>query len=278
LKSSPFAPEPLPPDFQEAFARSVGTRGRLGARVLYFSTVGSTNDVAMTAASEDGSEGLVVLADAQTAGRGRRGRQWFSPDSNGLYVSVVLDPSRAAADRDRATALLTLAAGVAIAEGIGAVTGFTPDIKWPNDLIINQRKVGGILAEAATSPAASRAISSVVLGYGLNVGTAPLPGDLADRATSLESELGRPVNRADLCVETLIALARRYDDLLEGRFDAILDAWIARAPASRGARVHWETPSGPRSGVTAGVDDRGALLVRVGERTERLIAGEVNWT
>ena len=85
------------------------------------------------------------------------------------------------------------------------------------------------------------------------------------------------IDRAALCAETLAALAARYRDLLAGRFDAILDAWRARAPASRGARVSWDTPTGLRSGVTAGIDDRGALLVRVGDRIETIVAGEVTW-
>ena len=100
---------------------------------------------------------------------------------------------------------------------------------------------------------------------------------LAIRVTSLESELGRPVDRAVLCAQSLASLAARYDDLLDGRFDAILDAWRARSPGSRGMRVSWETSGGTQTGVTMGVDDMGALLVRVGERTERLVAGEVRW-
>jgi BirA family biotin operon repressor/biotin-[acetyl-CoA-carboxylase] ligase len=222
------------------------------------------------------AEGAVVIADTQTQGRGRRGRQWFSPPGSGLYVSVVLEPRRAHAAR-RASALLTLAAGVAIAEGVRAATGFRPDIKWPNDLVIGRRKLGGILAEAVSVPESAAGIASVVLGYGINVGTMAYPPDLADRATSLELELGRPVDRASLCVATLAALARRYEDLLAGRFDAILDAWSACAPMSRGARVAWETASGGVSGLTEGIDDSGALLVRVGDRIERLFAGEVQW-
>jgi BirA family biotin operon repressor/biotin-[acetyl-CoA-carboxylase] ligase len=109
------------------------------------------------------------------------------------------------------------------------------------------------------------------------VSPAAYPADLRDRATSLESELGRPVDRAALWVETLSALAQRYRDLLAGRFDAILDAWRGRAPGSGGAPVTWSTPAGSLSGVTAGIDDRGALLVRVGERIERIVGGEVRW-
>ena len=120
-------------------------------------------------------------------------------------------------------------------------------------------------------------IDAVILGYGINVGAIAFPPELAARATSLEIELGRGVDRAQLFAETLAALARRYEDLLDGRFDAILDAWRSRAPAARGARVSWTTPSGARNGVTAGIDGQGALLVQVGEQLERIIAGELMW-
>jgi len=103
------------------------------------------------------------------------------------------------------------------------------------------------------------------------------PPDIGNRATSLESELGRPIDRAMLLAESLAALSRRYDDLLAGRFDAILDAWRARAPGGTGTRVAWTTASGSLSGTTAGLDDEGALLVRVGDRIERIVAGEVQW-
>ena len=96
-----------------------------------------------------------------------------------------------------------------------------------------------------------------MLGYGVNVGPAAYPPELRDRATSLESELGRCVDRATLCAETLAALARALQDLLDGRFDAILDAWRGRAPGSRGARVAWDTLEGSAVGLTAGIDDQG---------------------
>ena len=102
--------------------------------------------------------------------------------------------------------------------------------------------------------------------------------DLAERATSIETELGRGIDRAALCAETLVSLSRRYGDLVAGRFDAILDAWRDRAPSSRGARVTWQGASGTQTGITAGIDDRGALLVRIDNRIERIVAGEVNWT
>ena len=316
--------DPLPREFAEALERSRDRFGRLGSRVVFFSTVGSTNDLASTIAASGEGEGAVVVADEQTAGRGRRGRTWHSPPGSGLYVSVVLTPARARVDCGRATMLVPLAAGVALAEAVDAMTALPVVLKWPNDLQVARRKLAGILAEAVapaarasseSAPAARvgvvphanemtssavRASGSlepmalgvepqrseeagapralnVVLGYGINVGGLAFPRELGDRATSLESELGRPVDRAQLWIETLAALSRRYEDLLDGRFDAILDAWRDRAPASRGARVTWNTPEGPGCGVTDGIDDGGALLVRVGDRTERIVAGEVAW-
>jgi BirA family biotin operon repressor/biotin-[acetyl-CoA-carboxylase] ligase len=261
----------LPPELVEALESVRPRLGRLASQVLYFTSAGSTNDIAGELAARGAAEGAVVVADAQTTGRGRRGRTWFSPAGSGLYVSVVLSPGRARVASERAMALTTLAAGVALSEAIEHTTGLSADIKWPNDLMVGRRKLAGILAEGV-------AHDSVVLGYGVNVGLAAYPPELADRATSLESELGRGIDRAMLFAESLASLAARYGDLLTGEYDAILDAWRARAPGSRGARVSWETLLGPRSGVTAGIDDRGALLVQVEGRIERLVAGEVIWT
>jgi BirA family biotin operon repressor/biotin-[acetyl-CoA-carboxylase] ligase len=260
----------LPLDFAEALDAARSRLGRLASDVLYFTSIGSTNDVATTIAGTGDREGSVVVADAQTAGRGRRGRTWFSPPASGLYVSVVLAPGRARVEPERAVMLLTLAAGAALAEAVERATGLRADIKWPNDLLVGRRKLAGILAESVGR-------GTCILGYGINVGPMSYPPELADRATSLETELGRPIDRAGLFAETIAALASRYDDLLAGRFDAILDQWRLRAPASKGARVAWDTPAGRRTGITAGIDERGALLVQAGERVERIVAGELTW-
>jgi len=267
-------PDALPAEFVEALERARPQLGRLASNVLFFTTVGSTNDVAAGLATAQDCEGSVVLADAQTAGRGRRGHSWFSPETSGLYVSVVLTPSRTRGSRDRAFSLLTLAAGVALSEAVRQFTGLAAHIKWPNDLLVERRKLAGILAEAVDGRPETR---NVVLGYGINVGRMSYPRELESRATSLENELGRPIDRADLLAATLVALSRRYDDLLAGRFDAILDAWRLRAPSSSGARVEWDAHGGRVAGVTAGVDDQGALLVRTGDRIERIVAGELTW-
>ena len=262
----------LPAEFAEAFDRARGRLDPLASAILFFQTVESTNDVALTLAARSDHHGAIVLADEQTAGRGRRGRAWFSPPGSGLYVSVILSPRRARIDPARATVLLTVMAGIALAEGVEGATALRADIKWPNDLYVQRRKLAGILAEAAGANP-----DYVVLGYGINVAAAAYPPELAVRATSIETECGRRADRAALCVETIAALARRYAELLDGRFDAILDAWRARSPGVRGARVTWQSPAGPRAGVTAGIDEGGALLVDVGGRIERIVGGEVTW-
>jgi BirA family biotin operon repressor/biotin-[acetyl-CoA-carboxylase] ligase len=272
----PGQPRALPDDFAAALAARRSRLGAFGDPIVFYDSIGSTNDVAATLVSNGIGEGAVVIADAQTAGRGRRGRTWFSPPGAGLYVSVILTPARARRSPERATALLTLAAGVALSEAVERVTGLAPAIKWPNDLLVDRRKLAGILAEGVAS-AGSVGLQAVVLGYGINVGDAAYPPELAARVTALESELGRAVDRAAVCGESLAALRERYHDLLEGNFDAILDAWHARAFGGRGARVEWDTPSGTRSGVTAGIDDMGALLVQSGGSLERIVAGEVRW-
>jgi BirA family biotin operon repressor/biotin-[acetyl-CoA-carboxylase] ligase len=182
---------------------------------------------------------------------------------------VVLAPSRARRDPRRATLLLTIAAGVAIVEGVETATGLRADLKWPNDVYAGSRKLAGILAESNGE--------LVIAGYGVNVAVDAYPRELRDRVTSLEAELGRSVDRATVFAETLAALATRYDDLLEGRFDAILDAWRSRAPNAVGARVEWTAPNGIKTGTTDGIDDDGALRVQTGSGVERIVSGELRW-
>jgi BirA family biotin operon repressor/biotin-[acetyl-CoA-carboxylase] ligase len=255
----------LPPDLAAAIDASAPRLSSFVSSVVFHPTIGSTNDVAR----DSGVEGAVVIAGAQTAGRGRRGRSWFSPPGAGLYVSTVLAPGRAQVEPARATRLLTLAAGVALAEGIAASTDLAVDLKWPNDLYFLGRKLGGILAESVRDV--------VVLGYGINIRPAACPPELRDRIESLEGATGRSVDRGRVLVETLSALAARYADLLDGRFDAILDAWRGRAPAAVGARIEWDGPGGRRGGTTAGIDRDGALTVKTDAGIERIVGGEIRW-
>ena len=230
--------------------------------------VGSTNDVAAQLAERGADEGCVVVAEAQSAGRGRHGRAWASPPGAGLYVSAVLRPTPAVAP------LLTLAAGVSIAEGIHAATGLQPCVKWPNDVFAGGRKLAGILAEATASPAGR---PYVVLGFGINVMPAAFPPHLAVLATSLEGELGRAVDRELLLTSCLGRLATRYLDLQQGAGPVVLDAWRERAAPMLRRPVEWDRDQVPTRGVAEDIDDTGALLVRTDSGVMRVISGEVRW-
>jgi BirA family biotin operon repressor/biotin-[acetyl-CoA-carboxylase] ligase len=249
--------------------------------VRWHASVPSTMDVAAALAAEGAAHGVVVAAEQQTAGRGRRGSTWVSPPGAGLYFSCIARPfafAKASMDNQApspkpqapALSLLTLAAGVAVRDGIAAATGLAPDLKWPNDLLVGRRKLAGILAEGLAIGTRDQAI---VIGVGVNVRPAAYPPDIAARATSIEDELGRAVDRDALLAALLGELWRRLAALEESPGD-ILQAWRAASPTARGARVAWDG----RSGLTSGIDDTGALLVTTPAGVERIIAGELSWT
>jgi BirA family biotin operon repressor/biotin-[acetyl-CoA-carboxylase] ligase len=258
----------LPEDLATALAMAGDRAGIFTQQVLWYPDVGSTNDVAATFADRGEPEGTVVIADGQTAGRGRHGRAWASPSGAGLYMSLVLRPEA------HAVSLLTLAAGVALAEGIYAATGLQPQLKWPNDVYVSGRKLAGILAEAGTSNAG---VHHVVLGCGINLMPAAYPPDVAARATSIESELGRPIDRGLLLVECLAALHLRYGELQSRASAAIIGRWRDRAASTLGRRVEWDVAGVTRHGIAEDIDDTGALLVRDGAARARVISGEVRW-
>jgi BirA family biotin operon repressor/biotin-[acetyl-CoA-carboxylase] ligase len=256
-------PDPLPEEFAASMRLAKERLGIFGHRVLWYSEVGSTNDIAGTFAEKGADEGLVVLADRQTAGRGRLGRSWASPSGAGIYVSVVLRPTPAVAR------LVTIAAGVAVTEGIASATGLSTHVKWPNDVHVSGRKLAGILAEGA--------VNHVVVGIGINVQPAAYPPDVASRATSIEAELSRPVDRAPVLAECLAALASRYRELHENRPAGIVEAWRMRAAPMLGRRVEWESAGERHTGLAENIDDDGALIVKVGDGTLRIRSGEVRW-
>ena len=239
--------------------------------IRHFSSIGSTNEQALAMAAAGAPGGTVVVADQQTAGRGRRGREWYSPEG-GLYLSYVV--------RDLASiprpGLLTLAAGVAAAHAITSVTGLDAQLKWPNDVITPAppRKLAGILAEG--SSLGSR-LEFVVIGIGINVMLASVPAPLRGIAASLEGELGRAVDRQALQDALIAELDAGIDRLRAGRQDEMLAEWSSRAPLAVGGAVSWRAGDEERQGITAGVDEEGALLVRTSQGVERLVAGEVIW-
>jgi BirA family transcriptional regulator, biotin operon repressor / biotin---[acetyl-CoA-carboxylase] ligase len=172
-----------------------------------------------------------------------------------------------------------LAGGVAVADGIRAATGLPVFIKWPNDIVCGERagarrKLAGILAEASTG---ADGLQYVILGFGVNLRPAAYPSELADRATSIETELGRVVDAGAVLAETLAVFAALFRQLAGGDRAAVLTRWRELAPSSRGSTVEWSTPAGELRGTATGIDNDGALLVKVGDRTERIISGELRW-
>jgi BirA family biotin operon repressor/biotin-[acetyl-CoA-carboxylase] ligase len=266
-------PELLPADLAASLDATSARRGCFGEPATYVSEATSTNDLAAALAAAGAPEGATVIAGAQTAGRGRLGRSWFSPPGSGLYMSIVLR-SRAAAP------YVTLAAGVAVADGIRAATGLPLELKWPNDVVTTahgparRRKIAGILAEASSSVGG---VDYVVLGIGINLTPAAYPREIAGRASCIETELGRPVDGGPIVSEVLSAFAAGWPALSAGDPSALLRRWSALAPSASGAAVECEARGGRVRGITAGIDASGALLVRVGDRIERIVAGEVVW-
>jgi BirA family biotin operon repressor/biotin-[acetyl-CoA-carboxylase] ligase len=262
--------EALPVELAEPLARAAARLGPFAGPVRWYPEVSSTSDVAAMLADDGAAEGTIVAANAQTAGRGRHGRSWASPPDAGLYVSVVLRPA------GHVVPLLTIAAGVAVAEAVQAATGLSPSLKWPNDVYIGRGKVAGVLAEASTHGGGG-GIRHVVLGVGINVMPAAYPPEIAARTTNLETELGRGVDRGLLLAEILSALAGRYADLARGRPADVIEAWRRRATATLGRSVRWEERGVPCEGVAETIDDTGALMIRTRSGRVRVTSGEMSW-
>jgi BirA family biotin operon repressor/biotin-[acetyl-CoA-carboxylase] ligase len=200
--------------------RGLNTR-RVGRSVICFEQVSSTNEVALEAIRQADTDGLVVLAESQSAGRGRGGRRWVSPPGKNLLLSaLLLDPSGAAA----AAEALTIAAGVAVAEAVDRTTGLACELKWPNDVLLDGRKVAGVLVETRHAAKAT----GVVVGVGVNVNAAPDAGDVAGPATSLAERLGHPVERVELARALLTALDGWVERIADGRLGPLRDGFVAR--------------------------------------------------
>lgn len=245
---------------------------RLGRPALFFPTVASTNDVIHQHAAAGAGEGLLVVADEQTAGRGRLGRSWWAPPGTSLLISLLLRPPIPAGRAGQ----MTMCLGLAAAEGIEQTTGLRPVLKWPNDLLLDGRKLGGILTELRTT-ADRLEYAALGLGVNVNVGrfakSPHMPAELVATVISLSSALGRPVERLALLVAILARCEVWYDRLLAG--ESLHRAWAARLD-TLGRSVTVTLASGALQGVATGVTTEGALLVRDEEgRVHTVWAGDI---
>lgn len=266
---------PLPEPLAAALARH---RERFGSHVTdvrYVPSLPSTMDAAAALAAAGGAHGLVVVAGQQTAGRGRRGHSWVSPEGAGLYCSLVVRPPVAPMEDGvpSVLGLLTLAAGLAVAEGIGQATGLEASLKWPNDLF-HGFKLAGVLAEGHGIGTPEQ---FVVVGFGINVRDVDYLANDTRRATSIEKETGAVPDVGEVLAEVLAAWAMRYQDLLDGKYHRVVDRWRVRATGVVGRPVAWSDAAGEHEGTTTGVDAAGALLVDTGDGIVRIISGAVIW-
>jgi BirA family biotin operon repressor/biotin-[acetyl-CoA-carboxylase] ligase len=241
----------------------------IGHDIIHQFRTNSTNTAALNLAQKGAAHGTVVVAEEQTAGRGRLGRTWYSEKSSGIYVSVILRPPFS----PTAAPILTLMAGVATQHALSTITGLSVDIRWPNDLLVNGRKVAGILTEMN---AELGRLHAVVLGIGINVNHSEIPRELKPAATSLRIESQRSWSRVQIFIALLKELERHYHLLLEKGSAAIADRWAAASTYANGKRIRIVTAEAESLATTIGLDPSGALRVRYDDgREEALVAGEV---
>jgi BirA family transcriptional regulator, biotin operon repressor / biotin---[acetyl-CoA-carboxylase] ligase len=245
-------------------------RGTIFNHIHHYYRIGSTNTEAMEAAATGATEGSVFLAEEQTAGRGRGAHTWHSARSQGIHCSVILRPSLPPSE----VLILSLAAGLAVQDAVRQIDSkVEPDLKWPNDLLINGKKFSGILTEMSAEPTRVR---YVVVGIGINVNQTQFPDDLQSIATSLRLATGTEWSRFELCAALLKSLNREYRDLVQkaGARDSILRRFQEHSSSVLGRAVSVEE-NGGFEGTTAGLDSRGFLQVRTDRGLRTVLSGTV---
>mgnify|MGYP001766901813 CR=1 FL=1 len=243
---------------------SSGLNTRVIGRVLhYFDHVVATMDTAARFAMDKAPDGAVVVAESQTSGRGRLGRAWASPKYKGLYFSIIVRPDTAVSE----VASITLMAAVSVCEAVLRSCGCDARIKWPNDILLEQKKLGGILTEMN---AGLGRVNYVVIGIGINVNGAPIEGGI-----SLERHTGSVVNRGGLLREILRQFERYYNKFRKNELGYILDAW-RQFSVTLGRRVRIDMHTGRLDGIALDIDTDGGLLVRRDSGIiEKVLAGDV---
>jgi len=245
-------------------------KGTLFSQINHYYKIGSTNEAAMEAAAAGALEGSVFLAEEQAAGKGRGGNQWHSARSAGIYCSLILRPNLPPSD----ALVLSLAAGLAVHSAIRSIdSGLNPDLKWPNDVLIDGKKFCGILTEMN---AEATRVRHVVIGVGINVNQQKFPDDVREIATSLLLATGSEWSRVELTAALLKSLDREYRDLLNtaGAHESILRRFSEASSFVRGRKVRIEE-NGGFEGVTEGLDARGFLQVRTAQGVRTVLSGIV---
>lgn len=243
----------------------------IGNSIHFLDQVGSTNVHAAELARAGAPEGTVVIADSQTAGKGRLNRSWQSPPGRNLYASIVLRPEVALAESAR----ITLTTGVAVAETVQEYCPGVVHVKWPNDVQVRGRKICGILAEMQARAGRPEFIV-IGIGVNINVQKAEFREELRDIATSLREETGREIDRTDFIIRQLGKFECWYRIFLSGDFETIRRRWLQLAELI-GKRVEIRCGEQIESGKVLGMDERGALLLLDdNDRIREVLAGDVS--
>ncbi len=241
-----------------------------GRKIVHYFKAGSTNAIAMELGDKGEPHGTVVIAEQQTAGRGRAGRSWLSEKSAGITCSVLLRPPIAPAQ----ARLLTIVAGLAARDAAAEELDRVPDIRWPNDLLVDGKKLCGILTEMHAEP---DRVCFAVVGIGMNVNQSKMPPAIADIATSLRIETGKVHSRIEILIRLLRHLDRYYNEFLEKGPEPILRRFSEVSSYFQGKHVRITTSNEAFAGVTAGLESSGVLRVLRddGRGVEAVISGDV---
>lgn len=237
--------------------------------ILNFDSIESTNTEAMNQAKRGADEGLCVVADRQTAGRGRHGRIWISEKNAGLYFSIVLRPKI----EMRFLPLITLMSAIAVADSLRETFNLEPDIKWVNDIHIGEKKICGILAEMTETTKGA----AVIVGIGINLKSSNFPAEIAEIATSLEAETGNEIKKDEL-LNSLARFLNYFYEILQsdGGAKIIVEEWSKRSSYALGKEVKVKLENETVFGVTDGLEENGALRVKTDSGEIRIVqAGDV---
>jgi len=246
-------------------------RGSLFAkRIHHFFRTDSTNRVAMELGYAGEAEGAVVLAEEQTAGRGRAGRSWHSERATGIYLTLLLRPRISPVQAP----LLTMMAGLSAHSAVQSLTGLNVDVKWPNDLMLNGKKLGGILTEMH---AETTMVRFVIVGIGINVNQEKFPGELSGIATSLRAETGKSESRLELLARLLGEFETDYNRFLREGAKSVVDRFTQVSSYARGKKVRVTNGGETFVGITAGLGPEGLLQVnREDGKVVTILAGDVS--
>ena len=254
----------LPNEIRDGLETNLFGRGE----IVYFREIDSTNQRARDLADGGAPEGTLVLSEAQTSGRGRKGRTWFSPPMGGIYISLILKPVISPGEAPK----FTLLTAVAVAEALLSLTRLNIHIKWPNDILVNGKKIAGILTEMSTE---MDAVNYVVVGLGLNVNTPKFPDEIRGLATSILIETGESFPRVGLIQEYLKWYETYYDIYKKTGFDPVIKRWKELSNII-GKKVEVEVIGNQFIGEALDIDGDGALILKDNQGViHRIISGDI---